>query len=58
MASAESEVKAVYPGARVVRTTFGLAIAIDEESGIRLGEGRAYYEEAAWLEAAGELPGE
>ncbi len=50
VAKAEDEVKRVYPKARVVRGTFGLVVLADE-TGTRLGEGRAFYEEEAWLSA-------
>ena len=50
MAKAETEVKRVYSGARIVRDTFGLVVLADEH-GTRLGDGRAFYEEAAWLSA-------
>ena len=52
MASAQREVTAAFPEARVVRGTFGMVV-VNEADGIKLGEGRSYYEEEAWIEAAG-----
>jgi hypothetical protein len=49
--SAKAEVLERYPGARVVRGVFGLVVETDEDGGRPLGEGRAYFEEEAWLSA-------
>lgn len=54
---AESEVKMVHPDAYVCRDTFGMVVMAGPD-GPKLGEGRCYYEEEAWLEAAQNLPDE
>lgn len=54
MASAKQEVREVYPEAECVRSTFGMKI-VDRISGNGLSDGRAYYEEEAWIDAVGNL---
>lgn len=56
MSSAKAEVLSRFPQARVVRGVFGLVVVttLDEDQ-LALGDGRAYYEEEAWLSAAEEL---
>lgn len=52
MTSAKQQVLARFPGARVVRGIFGLiVITSDHEDRTHLGDGRAYYEEEAWVSA-------
>ena len=51
--NAEAFVTAIYRGARVVRGTFGLVVQL--EDGTTRGDGRAYWEEEAWVSAADEV---
>ena len=43
-----------YPQAEVCRSTFGLVVRTDDTQGRMLGDGRAYWEEEAWIAAAEE----
>ncbi len=52
MANAQAEVRAIYPSARAARGMFGMVV-VDEATGAKIGDGRCYYEEEAWIEAAG-----
>lgn len=54
MAKAKDEVRARYPDAMVVRATFGLVVVVEDGSR-HLGDGRNYWEEEAWIEAAESL---
>ena len=51
--NAQEWVKKTHPTARVVRSTFGLVVEV-EETGKTMGDGRAYWEEEAWISAAEE----
>ena len=51
MAIAKDEVRRIYPDARVARSTFGLAVYAKDDT-VTLGDGRAYFEEEAWISAA------
>lgn len=53
---AQSLVLAKHPQAEVVRSTFGLVVVTDDTHHTKLGSGRAYWEEEAWISAAEELP--
>lgn len=48
--SAQAEVRKLFLEAKVARSSFGM-IVVTADDGISLGDGRAYYEEQAWLRA-------
>jgi hypothetical protein len=50
--NAQDLVKEKYPQAEVVRSTFGLIVYTDDTHHKSLGDGRAYWEEEAWISAA------
>ena len=59
MDSARKWVMARYPEACVVRSMFGLIVMTDQ--GVapkKLGEGRAFFEEEAWLSAWDDIDGQ
>ena len=54
MANAQEEVCKKHPDARVVRGVFGKVVTIGNE-GETLGDGRAYWDEEAWISAVEEM---
>lgn len=52
---AKDQVLAKYDQAEVTRGTFGLVVVTDDTHAKKLGDGRAYWEEEAWISAAEEL---
>lgn len=50
--NAKRFVREKYPQAEAVRSTFGLIIYTDDTHSHPLGDGRAYWEEEAWIGAA------
>jgi hypothetical protein len=54
-ANAQEEVKKRYPRAMVVRGKFGKLVVTDEDHTGRLGNGRAYWDEEAWISAVEEM---
>jgi hypothetical protein len=50
--NAQEIVKERYPQAEVVRSQFGLIVYTDDTQHKSLGDGRAYWEEEAWISAA------
>jgi len=55
MTSAKAVVREKYPQAEVVRSTFGLIVFTDDTHSQSLGDGRAHWEEEAWISAAESL---
>ena len=53
--SAKAAIRNVFPFACVVRGTFGLIVLTDPDVGIPLGEGRAAWDEEAWISAVESL---
>ena len=52
---AKDLVREKYDQAEVVRSTFGVVVVTDDTHAKKLGDGRAYWEEEAWISAAEEL---
>jgi hypothetical protein len=55
MSNAREEIIKVHPSARIVRGTFGKTVATDEDGTETLGDGRAYWDEEAWISAIDEM---
>lgn len=55
MANAKAVVREKHPQAEVVRSTFGHIVYADDTHSHPLSDGRAYWEEEAWVDAANGL---
>jgi hypothetical protein len=52
---AKDKVQEKHPQAEVCRSTFGLIVRTDDTQSKTLGDGRAHWEEEAWISAAEEM---